>query len=297
MDSFKKGWFTEASPMWPGQTFSLEVSNVLVDKKTKYQHLIIFESKTYGRVLVLDGVIQVTERDEASYHEMMAFMALNCHPNPRKVLVIGGGDGGVAREVAKHPAVESIVQCEIDEEVVNACKEHLPSLACGYADPRHKLHIGDGMEFLLNCKEKFDIIITDALDPEVFDEAGNKKDGPAQSLFKENYYKALHDTLADDGILLSQGGCWLHAELIGKLIKKSRTLYPVVDFSSINTPTYPCGQIGLILCSKNKSTNFRKPLTVFSSDQLKSMGLKYYNDEVHLGSLLMPTFMKSLLKD
>jgi len=284
--------------MWPGQAMSLKVDKVLVDKQTKYQHLQIFESSDYGKVLVLDGAIQLTERDEASYQEMMAFMALNSHPKPSKVLVIGGGDGGVVREVAKHPQVETIVQCEIDDQVIEACKEHIPSLACGFADPRLRLHVGDGMAFLKSCKEKFDVIITDASDPSVYDAQGNEKEGPAVTLFNEDYYMALRNTLTDDGILLSQGESMvLHKELIGKLMAKSRSLYPVVEYAYTCTPTYPSGQIGLILCSKNKDTDFRVPVTVFSRQDEEKMGLKYYNSGIHTASLALPNFMRNYLED
>ncbi|XP_031553874.1 spermidine synthase-like, partial [Actinia tenebrosa] len=136
MNRIQNGWFSEVNSQWPGQAMSLEVNSVLFEGKSKYQDILVFKSKTYGTVLVLDGVIQATERDEHSYQEMITFLPLNSHPNPKKVLVIGGGDGGVIREVSKHPSVETIVQCEIDEEVISISKKHLPSLAVGYDSPK-----------------------------------------------------------------------------------------------------------------------------------------------------------------
>ncbi|XP_048639516.1 spermidine synthase [Marmota marmota marmota] len=122
-------------------------------------------SKTYGNVLVLDGVIQCTERDEFSYQEMIANLPLCSHPNPRKVLIIGGGDGGVLREVVKHPSVESVVQCEIDEDVIQVSKKFLPSMAVGYSSSKLTLHVGDGFEFMKQNQDAFDVIITDSSDP------------------------------------------------------------------------------------------------------------------------------------
>lgn len=300
MDQKLEGWFTERSPMWPGQAFSLKVEKVILDKQSKYQHIQIFDSSHYGRVLVLDGAIQLTERDEASYQEMLAFMPLNSHPNPKKVLVIGGGDGGVVREVAKHPAVKRIVMCEIDDEVVNACREHIPSVSSGFNDPRLELHIGDGLQFLQSSDEQFDVIITDASDPVVADttaDAGDcSKDGPAMSLFNEEYYTQLHDRLAPEGILTSQGeSMWLHKELIGGLLRKSRSVYPVVQYAYTCTPSYPSGQIGLIMCSKNPATNFRDPVTKWSLEDVKRYKLKYYNTAMHSAAFALPTFMTLFL--
>ncbi|XP_005873540.1 PREDICTED: spermidine synthase-like [Myotis brandtii] len=152
-------------------------------------------SKSYGNVLVLDGVIQCTERDEFSYQEMIANLPLCSHPNPRKVLIIGGGDGGVLREVVKHSSVESVVQCEIDEDVIQVSKKFLPSMAIGYSSSKLTLHVGDGFEFMKQNQDAFDVIITDSSDPM----------GPAESLFKESYYQLMKTALKEDGILCCQG--------------------------------------------------------------------------------------------
>ncbi|XP_010848487.1 PREDICTED: spermidine synthase, partial [Bison bison bison] len=162
-------------------------------------------SKSYGNVLVLDGVIQCTERDEFSYQEMIANLPLCSHPNPRKVLIIGGGDGGVLREVVKHSSVEAVVQCEIDEDVIQVSKKFLPSMAVGYSSSKLTLHVGDGFEFMKQNQDAFDVIITDSSDPM----------GPAESLFKESYYQLMKTALKEDGILCCQGECqWLHLDLI-----------------------------------------------------------------------------------
>ena len=134
--------------MWPGQAFSLEVEEELYRVRSPYQEIVVFQSKNYGRVLVLDGALQVTERDEFAYQEMIAHVPLFSHANPERVLVIGGGDGGVLREIAKHPCVKEITICELDELVIQASKKYLPALAVGYEDPRVTVRVMDGFEFL-----------------------------------------------------------------------------------------------------------------------------------------------------
>ncbi|EXA44623.1 spermidine synthase [Fusarium oxysporum f. sp. raphani 54005] len=193
--TIKDGWFREISDMWPGHAMTLRVEKVLVHEKSKYQDVLIFKSTDFGNVLVLDNVIQCTERDEFSYQEMIAHLALNSHPNPKKVLVIGGGDGGVLREIVKHDCVEEATLCDIDEAVVRLSKEHLPSMACGFDHPKSKTHIGDGFKFLNDYKNEFDVIITDSSDP----------DGPAEALFQKSYFQLLHDALREGGVITTQG--------------------------------------------------------------------------------------------
>lgn len=195
MDNIKDGWFKETCTLWPGQAMSLEVDEVLYNKKSKFQDIMVFKSKTYGNVLVLDGVIQCTERDEFAYQEMIANLPICSHPCPKKVLIIGGGDGGVLREVVKHPLVESVVQCEIDEDVINASKKYLLGMAQGFFSPKLTLHVGDGFEFMKQNQDAFDVIITDSSDPV----------GPAESLFKESYYQLMKTALRKGGILCCQG--------------------------------------------------------------------------------------------
>ncbi|MQM11755.1 hypothetical protein Taro_044666 [Colocasia esculenta] len=148
------GWFSEISPMWPGEAHSLKVEQILFQGKSEYQNVVVFQSSTYGKVLVLDGVIQVTERDECAYQEMITHLPLCSIPNPKKVLVIGGGDGGVLREVERHSSVEHIDICEIDGMVVEVSKQFFPNLAVGYEDPRVSLHIGDDAPFPPPQQEK-----------------------------------------------------------------------------------------------------------------------------------------------
>jgi spermidine synthase len=196
---------------------TLRVKKVLHHEKSKYQDVLIFESTDHGNVLVLDNVIQCTERDEFSYQEMITHLAMNSHPDPKKVLVIGGGDGGVLREVVKHECVEEAILCDIDEvcldvrsmdnashlhapqAVIRLSKQYLPHMAAGFKHDKVKVHIGDGFKFLDDYKNTFDVIITDSSDPE----------GPAESLFQKPYFKLLHDALREGGVITTQG-CMSH---------------------------------------------------------------------------------------
>ena len=181
--------------MWPGQAMTLKVNQVLHHEKSKYQDVLIFESSDYGTVLVLDNVIQCTERDEFSYQEMITHLAMNSHPKPKSVLVIGGGDGGVLREVVKHETVEQAILCDIDEAVIRLSKKYLPGMSIGYQHPAVTTHIGDGFKFLEERKGEFDVIITDSSDPE----------GPAESLFQKPYFELLKSALKDGGVITTQG--------------------------------------------------------------------------------------------
>jgi spermidine synthase len=235
----------------------------------------------------LDDKIQCTTKDEFAYQEMISFLPLNCHPNPENVLIIGGGDGGVAREVAKHPLVKSIVQCEIDEDVIKVARQFLPHMSCGFDDPKLKLHIGDGLEFLRQNKAKFDVIITDSSDPK----------GPAECLFGESYYSIMNDSLRDNGIVCCQGeNLWQFGDLIKNIMSFARNLFPSVGYAYTQIPTYPLGVIGFIMCSKEKSKNFSKPVHVFTDEQVEQMQLKYYNSEIHSASFVLPTSFRKIVQ-
>lgn len=286
MNRIQNGWFSEINKQWPGQALSLEVEEVLFEGKSKYQDIIVFKSTSHGKVLVLDGVIQCTESDEFSYQEMITFLPLNSHPCPKKVLIIGGGDGGVIREVIKHPAVESIVLCEIDEKVIEVSKKYLPKMACGFSSSKLTQFIGDGFEYMKEHVNEFDVIITDSSDPV----------GPAESLFQRGYYELMKKALKPGGILCCQGEClWLDLSLIKSMVDFSKDLFPVVNYGFTTIPTYPCGQIGFIMCSKNKDTRFEDPVTVLTDSEVEQMGLKYYNAEVHKSAFVLPQFAKKKL--
>jgi len=155
----RDNWFTENEVMWPGQAMSLKVEEVLFEGRSKFQDILVFRSSTYGTVLVLDGVIQLTERDEHAYQEMIAQLPLHSHPNPQSVLIVGGGDGGVLREVCRHPDVASVTMCEIDELVCDVAKKYLShSTATAFDDPRVTLVHADAAEYVKDKCDAYDVV-------------------------------------------------------------------------------------------------------------------------------------------
>ncbi|KAG8935354.1 hypothetical protein FRC02_008290 [Tulasnella sp. 418] len=279
--TIQDGWFREISPQWPGQAMSLKVVKILHVEKSLYQDVLVFESETYGNVLVLDGVIQCTERDEFSYQEMIAHLPLASHPNPQKVLVIGGGDGGVVREVLKHNTVEEVVLCDIDEAVIRVSKQFLPHMSELLDDSRVTVHIGDGFAFLQNHEATYDVIITDSSDPV----------GPAESLFQKPYFQLLHDALREGGHISTQGEClWIHLPLIKDLHEMTKNLFQVAEYAFTTIPTYPSGQIGFVLCSKEAGRDLRTPVR-------KLEGCRYWNEDVHRAAFMLPEFGKAMLRE
>ncbi|GFV15334.1 spermidine synthase [Trichonephila clavipes] len=279
MDAFKKGWFTETGTLNGDQAMSIQVDEVLYEGKSQFQDIVVFQSNRFGRVLVLDNAIQLSELDEYSYQEMITFLPLNSHPNPKKVLIIGGGDGGAVREAVKHPMVESVTLCEIDEKVIEVSKKYLPFMAKGFESPKLKVYIGDGAEFMRNHQHEFDVIITDSSDPK----------GPAVCLFQRPYYESLQKALKPGGIIASQGeSFWFDRKLIAEMIKMCKEIFPVVDYGSSYVPTYPGGQIGYLCCSTSPDTNFRQPLNLFSVEVLKELNLKYYTPDTHRAAFALP---------
>lgn len=284
--TIKDGWFREISDMWPGQAMTLKVNKILHHEESKFQDVLIFESTDYGNVLVLDNVIQCTERDEFAYQEMITHLALNSHPNPKKVLVIGGGDGGVLREIVKHECVEKAILCDIDEAVIRLSKKYLPHMAAGFGDPKAEVHVGDGFKFLEEYKNEFDVIITDSSDPE----------GPAEALFQKAYFELLFGALKEGGVITTQAeNQWLHLQLITDLKKSCREIFPVVEYAYTTIPTYPSGQIGFMVCCKEAGRDVSKPLRTLSDDE-EEKRYRYYNKRIHEASFVLPTFAAKALR-
>ncbi|CAD6995464.1 spermidine synthase [Ceratitis capitata] len=287
VEAISNGWFSEIqNDLWPGQAFSLKIKQVVHEEKSKYQDIKVIETATFGTCLILDGIIQCTTRDEFSYQEMISFISLNSHPNPRKVLIVGGGDGGVAREVAKHPLVEEVHQVEIDERVVELSKKFLPNMATGFQNPKVKLTIGDGFAYMKKHVNEFDVIITDSSDPV----------GPAQTLFEESYYGLMKNALRPGGIVGSQGGSyWVDCDYLKKTMDGCRKHFPTVSYAHTNTPSYPCGHIGFVIGSLDKNKNFKTPLTNFSEAELNDMNLKYYSRDMHSAAFALPRWVEAKL--
>lgn len=284
----KDGWFTERGKLWPGQAMSLQVEEILFHGTTEYQDVLVFRSASYGNVLVLDGVIQVTERDEFSYQEMLDHLPMFSHPKPTNVLVIGGGDGGILREVLKHDSVETAVLCEIDAEVIRVSKEYLPTLAVGYDDPRVEVRVMDGAKYMAEHTGEYDVIITDSSDPI----------GPAEVLFQPPFYLAMSKCLKPGGIVASQGeSMWLHADLIAPMIRACRGIFATVEYACTTIPTYPSGQIGFLLCSNDESSTLSLQMDARAPSKTIQDGLRYYNADIHKAAFVLPEFAKRALLD
>ncbi|KAI3907257.1 hypothetical protein MKW92_005142 [Papaver armeniacum] len=300
-DTVVSGWFSEVpsdsegvrdvyynNPMWPGEAHSLKVENILFKGKSKYQEILVFESSKYGKVLVLDGIVQLTEKDECAYQEMISHLPLCSIPSPKNVLVIGGGDGGVLREISRHKSVEHIDICEIDDMVIEVSKKFFPELSIGFEDPRVRLHVGDGAEFLRNSTEgKYDAIIVDSSDPV----------GPAQELVKRPFFEAVAKALRPGGVLCNMAeSMWLHTHLIQDLISICRlTFKGSVHYAWTSVPTYPSGVIGFLLCStEGPPVDFLNPINPI--EQIDGAvdfprELRFYNSEMHSAAFAMPSFV------
>jgi spermidine synthase len=283
-DYIKDGWFMEKpTSMWPGQGMCLKVKQVLWDQQSEYQHVIVFESESYGNVLVLDGIIQVTERDEFAYQEMMTHVVLFAHPNPKKVLIIGGGDGGIAREVLKHKCIERIDFCELDSMVCDVSKKYLPGLSTGFSDPRVNLQHMDASLFIKDRRAEYDVIIVDSTDPI----------GPAESLFTLQFYEDLKTSLAPDGMICNQGECmWLHLDFIKQILSECGKSFSVVDWGYLTIPTYPSGQIGFTICGAGE-LSVRTPNREMCPKILSKC--KYYTHEIHSAAFILPKFASEAL--
>ncbi|XP_033230194.1 spermidine synthase isoform X2 [Belonocnema kinseyi] len=243
--------------------------------------------KSHGRALILDGIIQCVESDEFSYQEMIAYLPLCSHPSPKKVLIVGGGDGGVAREVAKHPGVESIIQVEIDDVVIAVSKKYLPFMGRGLEHPKLTLNVGDGFEFMKQHKGEFDIIITDSCDPV----------GPAESLFQSSYFALMKSALKPGGLICSQAGtAWANLNFVQQTLQYCRTVFPICSYGIASVPTYPTGQIGFVLGSLNQQTNFKNPERIFTDQELELMEMRYYSDAVHRAAFELPRFIEKSLR-
>eukprot|EP01104_Vermistella_antarctica_P013246 TRINITY_DN3980_c1_g1_i1.p1 TRINITY_DN3980_c1_g1~~TRINITY_DN3980_c1_g1_i1.p1 ORF type:complete len:336 (-),score=63.92 TRINITY_DN3980_c1_g1_i1:20-922(-) len=287
------GWFAEKSTLWPGQAMSIEVEEVLVDEQTKYQELMVFKSKTYGNVLILDGCIQITERDEFSYQEMIANLPLFSLDDPKSVLIIGGGDGGVLSQVVNHKSVTDITMCEIDEVVISSSKTYFPKFADAWNDPRFTLELGCGkayMEKIAEGTRRFDVIIVDSSDPI----------GPAESLFTREFYELMNSALAPGGVVCTQSEClWLHLDLITEMVTFSRQMYEEVAYGITSMPTYPSGQIGFLIGRKEggpAGNPISQPRRVPSTDTLHVHDtLEYYSERIHSAAFVLPRFAEKRL--
>ena len=271
-------------PSW-GQSF--EMNEVLFESKTEHQHLVIFNNAQWGRVMALDGVIQTTERDEFVYHEMLTHVPMLAHPNPKSVLIIGGGDGGILREVIKHPTVEHVTQVEIDAQVVEMCKTYFPNHSQGaYDDDRLSLVIDDGVEFVNRTEQTFDVVISDSTDPI----------GPGEVLFTSRFYQGIERCLNPGGVFVAQNGVsFLQTDEVTTSAQRLRPLFSEVGFYQAAVPTYVGGIMTFAWASNDLATNDVLLETLQSRFDKSQLKTRYYNPQMHQACFALPQYLVDLL--
>lgn len=268
-----------------GQFFSID--KILYHEKTEHQDLIIFENNMMGRVMALDGIIQTTERDEFIYHEMMAHVPILAHGEAKRILIIGGGDGGMLREVCRHKSVEQITMVEIDANVVEFCRQYLPNHNAGaYEDPRFNLIIEDGIHFVNQTEMKFDIIISDCTDPI----------GPGESLFTSDFYEGCARCLNKNGIFVAQNGvCFLQQDEAISSHKKLTHYFADTSFYQAAIPTYYGGIMTFAWASQNALLR-QYDLSILQQRFSQSgIQCRYYNPAIHAGSFALPQYLQDAL--
>jgi len=274
-------WFFEKTK--DHYQFGYRITAKLFEHTSAFQKVAVYQTAGHGKMLCNDDLIMITEADEFIYHDMIAHIPLFTHPNPKKVLVIGGGDGGTAREVLRHPNIEKCVMVEIDETVINACKEHIPQTAVVFDHPKLELRIEDGVAYVANTTEKFDIILIDSTDPI----------GPAQPLFGTDFYQNLNRILTAEGIVVSQGESpFYFQDLQLHLAKITHQIFPIVRFYNYHNFSYPGGTWSFAFSSKKWH-----PIHDFSAQRVSHSGLdfEYYNAEIHTAAFALPGYQKKQL--
>lgn len=217
---------------------------------------------------------------------MISFLPLCAHPSPADVLIVGGGDGGVAREVSKHPSVRTITQVEIDARVVEASRRHLPSMSAGLASPKLTLEICDGFRYMRAHPGRFDVVITDSSDPV----------GPAEGLFTESYFGLVRGALRPGGVACWQAGTpWVGLERVRGTLEHCRGHFGAAGYALASVPTYPCGAIGFVVGAVEAGTKLGEPARRFTAGELEGMKLRYYNGEVHGAAFVLPNFVREKL--
>ncbi|OIT40668.1 PREDICTED: putrescine N-methyltransferase 3 [Nicotiana attenuata] len=293
-NSIKPGWFSEFSALWPGEAFSLKVEKLLFQGKSDYQDVMLFESATYGKVLTLDGAIQHTENGGFPYTEMIVHLPLGSIPNPKKVLIIGGGIGFTLFEMLRYPSIEKIDIVEIDDVVVDVSRKFFPYLAANFNDPRVTLVLGDGAAFVKAAQAGYyDAIIVDSSDPI----------GPAKDLFERPFFEAVAKALRPGGVVCTQAeSIWLHMHIIKQIIANCRQVFKgSVNYAWTTVPTYPTGVIGYMLCStEGPEVDFKNPINPIDKEttQVKSKlaPLKFYNSDIHKAAFILPSFARSMIE-
>ena len=280
MQEFKETLFEH----W-GQFFSVE--EVLYEQRTDHHHLLIFQNSRFGRVMALDGVIQTTEADEFIYHEMLAHVPMFAHGAATRVLIVGGGDGGMLREVLRHQSIERVTQVEIDAAVVEMSRTYLPNHSAGaFDDPRLDLVISDGLDYVQTSSERFDVIISDSTDPT----------GPGEALYSSKFYAGCKRCLASGGILVTQNGnAFGQLEEIETSAKRLRTVFNDVGFYVAAVPTYVGGFMAFAWGSDVPELRTQSMSAVAGRFADSGIRTRYYTPAIHVASFALPSYVEATI--
>lgn len=278
-------WFTEDHTSTV--RFSIKIKQHLISEQSEFQKIDILESEELGRILVLDGFLMLTEKDEYIYHEMITHVPLSVNPGIKRVLVIGGGDGGAVRELCRFKNVEHIDMVEIDSRVVELCREYLPFTACSLDDTRVHLHYEDGLKFVRRAENEYDLIIVDSTDPF----------GPGEGLFTKEFYGNCYKALTEDGILVNQHESTFYdeyAEMMKRAHSRIKSFFPIALVYQAHIPTYPSGHWLFGFASKKFH-----PVEDQNAEWWLEQGLrtKYYNRFVHGGCFALPNNVRDVLRE
>ena len=276
-------WYTEEHSK--DVRFSIKVNKQIYTKESKFQRIDILESEEFGKILTLDGLIMVTEKDEFIYHEMITHIPMAVNLNIKKVLVIGGGDGGCVRELTRYKTIEEIHMVEIDEEVVKACKEFIPKTACKLNDERVKIFYQDGLRFVRTKENEYDLIIVDSTDPF----------GPGEGLFTKEFYGNCYKALTEDGILVNQHESDYYTDYANSMKrahKRIQEIFPVCQIYQAHIPTYPSGHWLFGFASKKF-----KPVKDLKEKEWNELNIKtrYYNTRLHEGAFALPNYVNEMM--
>lgn len=267
----------------PNTILSTKIKKSLFKGKSNYQKIEIIDSYDFGRMLVLDGIVNVSEKDEFIYHEMMVHTPLFTHPNPGKILVLGGGDGGIVRELSKHPQVKQIDLVEIDPMVVDKSKQYLPFVGVGFKDSRLKIYFEDGARFVKSKEDFYDVIIVDSPDPI----------GAGKRLFQNKFYENCFRALKKDGLFTAQSETPTFKKdlrIMKSMYKKLNLIFPIVRMFTAYIPSYTTGIWCFAFCSK-----IYNPLKDFQRIKYEKFSFKnrYYNAAIHQASFALPNFLQN----
>ncbi|KYG91436.1 MULTISPECIES: polyamine aminopropyltransferase [Metasolibacillus] len=278
-------WFSESHT--PNVRLSIKVDKQLYSAQSEFQRIDVFESKEFGRFLTLDGFMMLTEKDEFIYHEMITHVPMAVHPNPKKVLIIGAGDGGVVRELVQYQAIEHIDLVEIDEMVIEAAKKYLPQTASKFDDPRVHIHIEDGLKYVRFCENEYDIIIVDSTDPF----------GPGEGLFTREFYGSCYKALKEDGIMVNQHESPFYDEDVAAMQRAHQRIiecFPISRVYQAHIPTYPSGHWLFGFASKKYHPVKDMSASVWKANNIAT---KYYNSNLHKGAFYLPNYVQKLLTE